>query len=103
MACYRRHVVYCERRSQAQNAAEMARKLQNLLANIKMLMFDNGVDFKTGNDDTSYNFSVQPVYAIPRETYNFIMRGVIPIVGLAPEAQNPIVGCHPDVHNIVLI
>ena len=75
----------------AQDAAEMAKKLQDPLANIKMLMFDNGVDFKTGNEDTSYSFSVQPVYAIPQESYNLVLRGVFPIVGLAPEAQKPIV------------
>ena len=77
---------------QAQDAAEMAKKLQDPLANIKMLMFDNGVDFQTGNDDTSYMFSVQPVYAIPQESYNLVLRGVFPIMGLAPEAQKPIVG-----------
>jgi len=74
------------------DAAEMARKLQDPLANIKMLMFDNGVDFNTGNDDTSYTFSVQPVYAIPMESYNIVLRGVIPVVGLSPGAQKPIIG-----------
>jgi len=74
------------------DVAEMARKLQDPLANIKMVMFDNGVDFQTGNDDISYSFSVQPVYAIPMETYNLILRGVIPIVGLSPGAQKPIIG-----------
>ena len=76
----------------AQDAAEMARKLQDPLANIKMLMFDNNVDLKTGDGDVSYGFSIQPVYAMPAESFNFILRGVFPIVGLAPEAQKPIVG-----------
>lgn len=79
----------------AQDAAEMARKLQNPLANIKALMTDNGLEFKSGQDDvTSYSFSIQPVYAIPFDKYrfNFILRGVFPIVGLAPGAQKPIVG-----------
>ena len=74
------------------DAAEIARKLQDPLANIKMLLFDNGVDFKTGNDDISYTFSVQPVYAIPMESYNIVLRGVIPVVGLSPGAQDPIIG-----------
>ena len=74
------------------SAAEMAKKLQDPLANIKMVLFDNGVDFKTGNDDISYSFSVQPVYAIPMEEYNVILRGVVPVVGLSPGAQKPIVG-----------
>jgi len=74
------------------DAAEIARKLQDPLANVKMLLFDNGVDFKTGNDDISYTFSVQPVYAIPMESYNIVLRGVIPVVGLSPGAQDPIIG-----------
>ncbi len=77
-----------------QDAAEMSRKLQDPLANIKALMTDNGVEYKTGQDETSYMFSVQPVYAIPFDDkgFNFILRGVFPIVGLAPEAQKPILG-----------
>ena len=78
----------------AQDAEEMARKLQDPLANIKALMTDNSIDFKTGDDDTSYMFQIQPVYAIPYEDkgFNMILRGVFPIVGLAPEAQKPVVG-----------
>lgn len=77
-----------------QDAAEMARKLQDPLANIKALMTDNGIEGKTGQDETSYSFQLQPVYAMPFEDqgFNFILRGVIPILGLAPEAQKPIVG-----------
>ena len=76
------------------SAEEMAKKLQDPLANIKALMTDNGIDFKTGNDDTSYSFQLQPVYAIPFEEqgFNLILRGIIPILGMAPEAQRPIIG-----------
>ena len=49
----------------ADTAAEMARKLQDPLANIKAIMTDNVIGFDTGDDEgTSYSFQLQPVYAI---------------------------------------
>ena len=46
-------------------AAEMARKLQDPLANIKAIMTDNTIGFNTGADEgTSYGFQLQPIYAI---------------------------------------
>ena len=49
----------------ADAAAEMARKLQNPLANIRALMTDNAIGFETGDDEgTSYSFQLQPVYAL---------------------------------------
>ena len=76
------------------SAAEMARKLQDPLANIKALMTDNDVLFDTGQDETSYSFQLQPVYAIPFEKagFNLVNRGVFPILGMAPGSQKPIVG-----------
>jgi hypothetical protein len=79
----------------AQDAAEMARMLQDPLANIKALMTDNDVNFNTGNDQTSYGFQSQPVYAVSFEKFNLINRGVIPIMGMAPQAQRPIFGNDP--------
>ena len=78
----------------AQDAAEMARKLQDPLANIKALMTDNDINFNSGNDQTSYGFQLQPVYAVPFEDagFNLINRAVVPIMGLPPQAQRPIVG-----------
>lgn len=75
-------------------AAEMARKLQDPLANIKALMTDNDINFNTGNDETSYGFQLQPVYAIPFEDkgFNLVHRAVIPILGIAPGGQKPILG-----------
>ena len=75
-------------------AAEMARKLQDPLANIKALMTDNDINFNSGNDETSYGFQLQPVYAVPFEDkgFNLVNRAVIPILGIAPEAQKPILG-----------
>ena len=79
------------------DAAEMARKLQDPLANIKALMTDNDINFNTGNDQTSYGFQLQPVYAVSFDNagFNLINRAVIPIMGIAPEGQRPIIGSDP--------
>ena len=70
----------------AAGAAEMARKLQDPLANIKALMTDNDINFNTGKDEdeTSYGFQLQPVYAIPFEDlgFNLVNRAVVPILGM---------------------
>ena len=83
-----------EEQSAGDAAAEMARKLQDPLANIRAIFSDNDLLFKTGQDDFSFSSSIQPVFAFPFDEagFNFIARGVIPLVGLAPEAQRPIVG-----------
>lgn len=81
--------------AQADAAAEMARKLQNPLANMRALMTDNVVGFNTGIDKgTSFGFQLQPVYAIdmPEKGYTFIPRAVIPIMGLEPGTDVPPVG-----------
>jgi len=75
-------------------AEEMARKLQNPLANMKAIMTDNSVGFDTGDDGgTSYGFQVQPVYAMdmPDRGFTLIPRAVIPFLGLEPGADIPIV------------
>lgn len=74
-------------------AEEMARKLQNPLANIKAVMTDSTIGFNTGvTDDTSFNFQIQPVYAVDfeKQGFTFIPRGVIPIIGIEPGADFPI-------------
>ena len=78
--------------ARGQDAEEMARKLQDPLANIKALMTDNDVLFNTGKDETSYSFQLQPVYAVPFEDrgFNLINRAIIPILGMAPLSQKPI-------------
>ena len=76
-------------------AAEMARKLQNPLANIKALMTDNAIGFNTGNDNgTSFGFQLQPVYAIdlPDQGITLLPRSVIPIMGLEPGTDTPLTG-----------
>ena len=79
----------------AQDAAEMACMLQDPLANIKALMTDNDVNINSGNNQTSYGFQLQTVYAVSFEKFNLINRAVIPIMGLAPQAQRPISGPVP--------
>ena len=79
----------------ADNAAEMARKLQNPLANIKAMMTDNTIGFDTGTDKgISYSFQLQPIYAIdmPDKGFTFLPRAVIPIMGLEPGTDVPIIG-----------
>ena len=85
--------------TQADAAADMARKLQNPLANIKAIMTDNSIGFDTGEDGgTSYTFQLQPVYAIdlPEKGFTFIPRGVIPVVGLEPGSRTPRTGVDGD-------
>jgi hypothetical protein len=69
------------------DADEMARTLQDPLANVKALMTDNDVNFNTGSkdDEVSYGFQLQPVYAIPFEKrgFNLVNRAVIPILGIS--------------------
>jgi hypothetical protein len=75
------------------NAAEMARKLQDPLANISAIMTDNDVSFTDGSD-ASYNFQLQPVKAFSFDDagINFIARAIIPISGAANDFQKPIFG-----------
>ena len=79
-------------------AAEMARKLQNPLANIKAIMTDSQIGFETGNDDgTSFAFQLQGVYAIdfPNRGFTVLPRPIIPILGLEPGTDKPWIG-QPD-------
>jgi hypothetical protein len=83
----------------ANSAAEMARILQNPLANISALMTDNDVLFDAGDEEnTSYQFQLQPVYAFdfPDHGFTFIPRGVIPIVGASQGADLPSIGISED-------
>jgi hypothetical protein len=78
--------------------AEMARKLQDPLANITAIMTDNDISFNTGNDKVSYGFQIQPVKAFSFDDLglNFIARAVIPIQGAAPDSQKPLFGFPVD-------
>ncbi|MEH6581830.1 MAG: hypothetical protein V7754_07840 [Halioglobus sp.] len=78
--------------------AEMARKAQDPLGDVKAIMSDNTIAFDGGEDgdDTSYGFQIQPVYAIKNDTsFNMIARAVIPIVGVDPGVVLPPLGPEP--------
>ena len=78
--------------SAADASAEMARKLQDPLANIRALMTDNTIGFITGDTEgVSFNFQLQPMVAFdfPKAGFTFIPRAIIPILGLEPGASVP--------------
>jgi len=81
-------------------AAEMARKLQDPLANISAFMTDNDLQFRSGKeeDTTSYSFQLQPVYAFdfPEQGFTFIPRAVIPIIGAASGSNLKFTGFTPE-------
>lgn len=82
----------------AEAIAEMARKAQDPLGDVKAIMTDNTIAFDGGEDgdDTSYGFQIQPVYAIDNDTsYNMIARAIIPIVGVDPGVVLPLLGPEP--------
>ena len=88
--------------SMAQAQAEdpvlaMARKAQDPLGNVRALMTDNTIATKGGpNDDVTYSFALQPVYAIPGETRpNMILRAIVPIIGVQPGVVLPKLGTQP--------
>ncbi len=70
-------------------AAEMAKKLQDPLANITAIMTDNDFMFKTGQDEFSYSTSIQPVkvWSFDKAGFNIGARAIINIAGMAPESQ----------------
>lgn len=72
------------------SAEELARKAQDPLADVRAVMTDNTIGFGTSDDDTAYNFQIQPVYSLPTTgDYNLIARGIIPIVGVPAGAALP--------------
>lgn len=71
-------------------SCQAARKTANPLADIRAIMTDNTVAFKTGTtEEDSFNFGIQPVYAVPLEGANLVLRGIIPVLGLQPGASMP--------------
>jgi len=74
--------------------AEFARKAQDPLGDVKALMTDNTIAFDGGpNQDTSYGFQLQPVYAVDNETsWNIILRGIVPVACLEPGVVVPPIG-----------
>jgi len=82
--------------AQANAAAEMARKLQDPLANIAAVMTDNDILFRTGesDDEVSFQFQIQPVKAFDfgDAGFSLIARGVLPVIGAAATADLPPIG-----------
>ncbi|MGB6336467.1 MAG: hypothetical protein WBG96_12730 [Thermoanaerobaculia bacterium] len=78
-------------------AEEAARKAADPLGDIRAIMTDNTIAFDAGEDedDTTFTFQIQPVYAIPGEKMNMILRGVIPIIGVEPGVVIPPIGGEP--------
>jgi hypothetical protein len=76
---------------------EMARKAQDPLGDVKAIMTDNTIAFDGGpDDDTTYGFQIQPVYAIDNDTrFNMIARAVIPVIGVEPGVVIPPIGTEP--------
>ena len=76
---------------------EAARKAADPLGDVKALMTDNTIAFGAGEgeDDTTFGFQLQPVYAIPTEKLNMILRAVVPIIGVEPGVVVPPIGGEP--------
>ena len=74
----------------------MARKAQDPLGNVRAIMTENTIAFKSGDDDTNYGFQIQPVYSIPNSTkYNMLLRGIIPVAAIEPGTVVPPLGSDP--------
>jgi hypothetical protein len=64
----------------AQDAAELAKKVQNPLANLVTLPFQANFNDGVGPyDRTAFNLNVQPVVPFPGEKWNVIARAIIPV------------------------
>ena len=81
--------------TRSEEDAEMARKLQNPLANIDAIITENDIGFNTGiNEENSYSFLLIPVYPIdlPEYGFNLITRVTLPIMGLEPGTKTRFTG-----------
>ena len=81
--------------ARADDAAEMQKKLQNPLANIRAFLTDNFVAFDTdSNDDVSWGFNLQYYHALnfPEKQYALLPRFVLPVMGLEPGTRVTSVG-----------
>lgn len=82
--------VFAQPGQPGQSADQLARLLQNPLANIAAIMTDNDVLFGTGtNKKTAYSFQLQPVYAFdfPNKGFTVIPRAVIPVISAVPDSD----------------
>lgn len=75
---------------------QLARKVQDPLANIKALVTDNTIAFDKERDPLSYGVQLQPVYSLPTDgSYNVILRGIVPVLGVRNGVVIPPIGTDP--------
>lgn len=69
--------------ARADNAAELARKIQDPLADLAALQVDYLNKQDIGDDrDTSHSLILQPLYTIDGDDYNLVTRQLIPVLGV---------------------
>lgn len=74
---------------QQPSAEDLARMVQDPLANIAAVSSDNAIDFGRGPDErTGANLQIQPVYSFDAGAVTLIPRGIIPI--LAVPGRSPL-------------
>ncbi|MDK3075736.1 hypothetical protein QO034_21975 [Sedimentitalea sp. JM2-8] len=71
-------------------ACQAARKAANPLADIRAIQTETTIGYRSGTDkEDSYVFQLQPVYSVPLDGANLILRGVFPFMGVQPGAVLP--------------
>jgi hypothetical protein len=86
---------------EAAKEAELAKKLQNPVANLISVPFQNNVDFRIGPKDAlRYTLNVQPVIPISlSENWNLITRTIVPIIYAEPPVAGA--GYHSGLGDVV--
>ncbi len=76
----------------ATQEADLAKKLQNPVANLISVPIQNNWDFNIGPADAmKYTANIQPVIPIGiSENWNLIIRTIMPVIYLEPTANNPL-------------
>lgn len=73
----------------ADNAAELAKKIQDPLADLAALQVDFHAKFNVGeNNETSYSAIFQPLYTFDAGKYNLVTRQLIPVLGVPTTTNN---------------
>lgn len=79
--------------SSADQATELAKQVQNPLANLVTLPFQANFNDGVGEfDRTNFNLNVQPVVPFPGEKWNVIARAIIPVnllLGYYENSEHP--------------